>query len=469
MSAPERTGLRRYPTGVPPLDEMLGGGLPAYAVVILAGEPGTGKTILSQQILFAGAAEGRRGLYVTTLSESPLKIARYQSEFAFFDPDKFGDAVVYMDIGEIIRREDPSHAVEAVADTLREHQPELVVVDSFKAIHDLAPSLREMRTFAYDLAVELAAIQATTLLVGEYEQADIGRMPEFAVADGIIWLTLERSKAVAQRFLRILKMRGVDIPTGAFGFDISRDGVSVFAVPPLAPSPVAAGFTPTGVSGLDEVMRGGIPTGTSLLVSGEAGTGKTTLGLQFVFRAAAEPGERGAYFSYEQPPEQLIASARTFGWDVRPLVERGQLTFHHTPLPRVNADREIIRIRDMVARTGATRVVVDSLTMLMHGIDEPDVVRRHVYNLVTILGAAGCTALINTDPPAGSGLISRFGVEESLVDGVLVLRMVKDRQERKRYAEIYKLRGANHASGDSLMRIGADGIRVFPRAEEATR
>jgi len=471
VSHSRKPGLRRVPTGVAPLDEMLGGGLPAYSVVVLAGEPGTGKTILSQQMLFANALAGRKGLYFTTVSESPIKVARYQSEFTLFDPEKFGESVIYVDLGEIIRRHQLSTAVEMIAETLRQHQPAMVVIDSFKAIHDLAPSPKEMRTFTYDLAVELSAVQATTILVGEYTANQMGEAPEFAVADGIIWMTLRRSELGASRYLEIVKMRGVAQPIIPFSFDIGRDGVTIHALLSTpdceAPQPSAQGGTvATGVAGLDELLRGGIPSGAPVLVSGESGTGKTTLGMQYVHHGAAVLGEVCLYFSYEEQPPQLVAIAKKFGWDLPPLIASGLLQIHHTPLSRVNLDAENLHVQQLLGRTGAKRVFIDSLTMMGHSILQSEALRSHVFSLTGVLRASGATALVTTDPPAGSGLISRFGVEESIVDGVIVLRNVKLARERKRQIEVYKMRGVAHATGDHLMRITSQGMQVFPRSEE---
>ncbi|MBI5531703.1 MAG: AAA family ATPase [Deltaproteobacteria bacterium] len=471
MSRTRKPGLRRFATGVAPLDQLLGGGLPAYSVVILAGEPGTGKTILSQQMLFANAAQGRKGMYFTTVSESPIKVARYQSEFSFFDPDKFGESVVYTDLGEIIRRHQLGNAVEMIAESLRQHQPALVVIDSFRAIHDLSPSPKEMRTFSYDLAVELSAIQTTTILIGEYTTDEIGTAPEFAVADGIIWMTLHRTDPGGSRSLQILKMRGAAPPITPFSFDISRDGLTIHA---LIAKPGSDELPPTGqrepaqtgVSGLDELLRGGIPSGAPVLISGEAGTGKSTLGMQFLHHGAAALGEVGLYFSYEEQPPQLIANARKFGWDLVPLIQQSLVQIHHTPLSHVNLDAENLRVQDLLAKTGAKRVFIDSLTMMGHAILKPEALRSHVFSLTRVLRASGATALVTTDPPAGSGLISRFGVEESILDGVILLRNVKVARDRKRQIEVYKMRGVAHATGEHLMRITSKGMQVFPRCEE---
>lgn len=461
-------GLKRFPTGISALDAMLGGGLPTYALVVVAGEPGTGKTILTQQMLFANAAAGRRGLYLTTLSESPIKAARYQSEFTFFEPERFGEEVVYMDIGEVIRRESLSRGVELIAEQLRKTQPSLVVVDSFKAIHDLAPSPRDMRTFVYDLAVELSAVQTTTALVGEYELEDVAQKPEFAVADGILWLSLDYAPGgTSRRHLRIVKMRGVSHPAEPSSFEIGASGINLFGLPQVAPEPSAAAasaVTPTGVPGLDELMRGGVPGSGPLLVSGEAGAGKTTLGLQFLHHGA-RLGERGIFFSYEESPEQLASDARGFGFDFGSYLKKGLIEIQYTPLPRLNIEEQIHLIQDRLSATGAKRAVVDSLTMLFHSIESADVARRQVYCITTLFKNARCAAMLDTDPPAGSGLISRFGVEESIIDGVLVLKLVREGRERRRYLEVYKMRGVNHAGGDNPMKITSRGMVVYPRME----
>lgn len=469
-SAASRRGSENlFTTGIAPLDAMLGGGIPPYSVVIIAGEPGTGKTILSQQILFANAGPERKVAYLTTLSEPPIKAARYQSMFDFFDPSKFGESVLYIDIGQIIRREGLGRAADAIADLLREQQPYLVVIDSFKAVHDLAASPVEMRTFIYDLAIELSAMQATTLLVGEYSSEDLARMPEFAVADGIIWLYTQIRDDQQQRYLRILKMRGVDHDTGAYNFDIRKNGINLFAIRWVAPPDqtyVRGEPVRTGLPELDTLLRGGIPRGSPMLLTGEAGTGKSTLSMQYLYYGAVDYDEKGIYFTYEETPAQIEANGAGFGWDLADLVRRGMLRIAYTPLPQVNPDEELLRMDEAIRKLGAQRATIDSLTMLAQRIGDPNEIRRFVYQLAAMLKSNGCTTLIVTDPPVGSAQISRFGVEESIIDGVMVLKMVRERKSRQRYLEVYKMRGVNHSSGDHLMKITSQGIKLFPRAEE---
>ncbi|GAC1450835.1 MAG: hypothetical protein PVSMB4_10080 [Ktedonobacterales bacterium] len=464
---------RRLSTGIAPLDQILRGGLPPYAVVCVAGLPGSGKTTLAQQILFANAHAGNTGVYLTTFSESPMKAARYQSGFSFFDASQFGESVTYMDIGQTIRKEGLTAALEVIVDALRELQPTLVVVDSFKAIHDLAPSVQEMRTFIYDLAIELSAMQATTLLVGEYTEDDIAHLPELAIADGIFWLYSELRNDQQLRFFRVLKMRGVNYMTGAYNFTIGKDGLEIFTLDEMKVDPdiLRGEPIPTGLPTLDALLRGGIPRGTPALLTGAAGTGKSTLGLQYLYHGAVDHREPGMYISYEETPEQIVANAARFGWDLRPLIEQGLLRIEYTPLTEANPNEQAQRIQARLQEMGARRAVIDSLTMLLQQFERADVMRQFVYRLVSIFRNAGCTALLISDPPIGGTAISRFGVEESIIDGVIILRIVTgaEARMRQRTLEIYKMRGVAHAMGEHTMTITARGLQIFPRIEEMIR
>jgi circadian clock protein KaiC len=148
-----------FSTGIPNLDELLGGGLPANTLNIIAGEPGTGKTILAQQALFHYVRRnpGARVLYLTTLSEPAMKVIRYLQGFTFYDPEAFGTGVVYRDVGSFLREHPPAALLEEVVRLVEDVQPAVLCVDSFKAIRDLMPSQEEFRRFCYDLSVRLAS------------------------------------------------------------------------------------------------------------------------------------------------------------------------------------------------------------------------------------------------------------------------------------------------------------------------
>jgi circadian clock protein KaiC len=212
------------------LDAILGGGIPIRSVVVVAGEPGSGKTVFALQLLFHHARRGKRCLYFTTLSEPALKLIRYTQQFSFFDQGLVDDKVIFADLGSTLRGSGVEAALAAVIERVERDEPDLVVIDSFKVIHDLVGDPSRDRALVYDLAVEMAAWGATTLLVGEYTREDVTRLPEFAVADGIIRLGSERQELTAVRTIEILKLRGADYVTGRHFFEMGADGISFYPV-----------------------------------------------------------------------------------------------------------------------------------------------------------------------------------------------------------------------------------------------
>src|SRR5438105_14845223 len=165
--------LVRLGTGSAALDAILGGGIPAASVTVVAGEPGSGKTVFTLQALFHHARQGKKCLYFTTLSEPPLKVMRYMQLFSFFDARLIEDRVVFADLGSVLRSGGVDQALAHMIHRVESEEPDFVAVDSFKAILDLLPIVADRRAFVYDLSVSMASWGATTLLVGEYTSGDI--------------------------------------------------------------------------------------------------------------------------------------------------------------------------------------------------------------------------------------------------------------------------------------------------------
>ena len=173
--------LGRLTTGSAAFDLILGGGLPLRSVNVIAGAPGTGKTLFSLQMLFALARQGKKALYFTTLSEPSLKLLQYMQQFSFFDESLLQRRIVFADLGAVIRKGADATLTE-ISSRVEREEANVVVIDSFKAVRDILGDAVVLRTFVYDLAVHLSSWGATSLLVGEYGKAEVTRYPEFAIA-----------------------------------------------------------------------------------------------------------------------------------------------------------------------------------------------------------------------------------------------------------------------------------------------
>ena len=285
------TGDDRVTTGVKGLDEVLAGGIPAGSTCFVTGLPGTGKTVLTQQIAWANASRGEPVLYLSTLSEPTVKSLRYARDFHFFNGDLVDTGVVYREIGHVLRKSGAAAALVEINRLVKDHRPAIVVIDSFKVIRELFDDAISFRSFVIELAVNLSLRSITSLLVGEYTDEDIRAQPEFAIADGIIYLHGTEEGLRQERRLRLMKMRGTELFGGDHVFEITSNGIVLY--PRMRPTVVGEYRRPSrrivsAVEGLDEMLGGGVFDSTSVLIYGSAGSGKTLTALSFLVGEARQ-------------------------------------------------------------------------------------------------------------------------------------------------------------------------------------
>lgn len=458
--------LPRLTTGVRNLDDLFFGGVPTGSVTVVGGAPGSGKTILTQQICFHNASAKRRVLYFSTLSEPTAKTLRYLSQFSFFDPTKLDDGgVQFIDLGIILRQEGLEQASSLIMARVKKQRPAIVVIDSFKAFDDLSKSREELRKFGYELAVNLMAWETTTFLLGEYAPHDFQTNPLFSIVDALVMVSQREQSGEQQRFIQTIKMRGTEHSRDEHSFVITRNGAEVFA-PRVAIQREDRAPAPdrlkTGISKFDELLGEGIPRGSSLLVAGVAGTGKTILLLEFVYRGALA-GEKGIVFTFEETEERLRASARGLGWKLDREIDRGMVQIIFIPQPEIMVEKHLLMMAERVAVFGARRVAVDSVSVFLHKVKDPQISREKTFQLASVIQNTQAVGLFATDIPYGSSKISRFGVEETVVDGVVILSATEQGLERQRYIEVYKLRNTAHLKGRHNLMIGEGGLTIFPR------
>ena len=455
----------RETTGNAQLDDVLGGGFPANSINIVMGQPGTGKTILAEQLLFHNASvedDGRPLLYITTLSEPMTKVVSYVQRFTFFDPSKLGEQIVYEDLGLQLAQEGPAVLGPWIRDAIKTLSPRVIVIDSFRAIHDLATSSAEMRRLISDLASTFSAYETTVFLLGEYTRADIDRYPEFAVADSIIELARQPLSARDERFLRVLKLRGSGYREGQHAFRITPHGIDLYPrlISPEIPESyaIANERVPSGVEGLDEMVDGGLWRGSTTLVVGPTGAGKTTLALQFALEGVRRE-EPTLFVNFQENPVQLRRAMTALGF---PLGEDGTGNLHlrYASPVELQIDSIIGDIFDLIATRGIRRVVIDAVGDLATAANDPQRLHDYLYSLVQHFVVKGVTSLLTFE--SGDGVTGSGALEQRfsyISDNVFKLDRGGE-TETLRTFRIVKTRNSAHDNRVRKLEIGRKGGRI---------
>jgi circadian clock protein KaiC len=461
--------LQRLSTGSAEFDLILGGGLPVRSLNVIAGEPGSGKTLFALQALFSLARAGKKCVYFSTLSEPSLKLIQYMQQFSFFDEEMIGRELVFVDLGSAVRARDSDLALETIVSRVEQEEPVLVVIDSFKAMRDVLADAPSARTFVYDLAVHMASWGASTLFVGEYTDEEIAQFAEFAIADGILRFSTKREALTAVRMVEVLKLRGSESIPGRHFFEIGPSGPTFFPrvrapetyenEPAQRGNPVSERVS-TGTPHLDEMFGGGLPRASTTVLQGASGTGKTILALQFLLEGARN-GEPGIYFTLEETPDQLRDLARGFGWDLAPLEERGLLSFHYFSPVELSTDAFLHRKRALVERLGAKRAVLDSLTSMALGVPSEQRFRELVYAMTKHFRAKGVTLILNMEVAEllGSAQLSGHGISFA-ADNLVQLKYVELDGKLERGLSVLKARGIRHTSDVRRISITDKGFTV---------
>jgi len=465
-----KVSIRRLETGVPGLDNLLGGGLPEFSFNLIAGTPGSGKTTLAHQIMFSLAQPDNRALFFTVLGEPALKMLRYQQQFPFFDIDKVNDSIRFVNLSADLLDGDFDRVLARIADEVKDYAPSLVFVDSFRSVAQSAQSKEHgasgLQRFVQQLGMQMTSWQATTFLIGEYLLPEAEASPVFTVADGILWLSQNLHRNSMVRKMQVVKMRGQAQAPGLHTFRISDAGIQVFPraiVQPGAAVEAAIKVStgdkraPMGVPGLDGMLGGGgLPVGYSLLVVGPSGSGKTILATEFLAEGVRR-GEPGVIAAFEKSPSQLLNNK------LHALVKAGQVGVIDTRSLDLSIDETLHDLIEMITRMQAKRVVIDSLSgfELALAPEFQEDFRGSLYRMIAELTSLGVTILMTSElEDRYTDLrFSPFG-SAFLADAIIVQRYIEIAGQFKRVLSVVKVRGSEHSKDIRLFDIIDDGIVI---------
>lgn len=455
--------IDRLSSGTDNLDHVLHGGLPTNTIALIVGLPGSGKTILAEQYMYENATSDRPGMYLSTVSEPFDKLVRFGQSLDFFDSHAIGHTVFYDDLGKELSAAGLSGALDEIDRLVKQRRPGLLVIDSFKALTSYANDERGLREFVHTLAGRLSVWPVATLWVGEYAEQELSTAAEFAVADTVISLRTERIAERDVRLLQVLKLRGSGFASGSHTYRISTAGIEVF--PRLADSGSVGDYSlearrvSSGVPLLDEMIGGGYLTGSTTLVAGPTGVGKTVMGMHFI-RAGAVAAEPGIIASMDENPRQLARMAGGFGWS---LEDPGLVTVMYRSPVDLYVDEWVYDLLETIERTGARRVLIDGLTDLEFASTDPARIREYVYSLEQRCSRAGTSVLTTLEVPELFRIdrLSHFGTSR-LADNVLLLEYGRKGFEMKRTVTVLKSRSSSHDPGVREFTITPEGIALGP-------
>ena len=484
-------------TGVPHLDEVLGGGLPVGSLVLVMGLPGSGKTTLASQIAFSAARSGKRVLILTALSESTDKLIDHLRGFSFFDPTLIGEPVQFLSLQQVLG-EGLAATRKLVVDEARRWRADLILLDGFRGMRHVDAEPQAAREFLYDLGTTLGTLGTTLVVTSETDPRDPTFFPETTTADVILGLHYTLLGVRQHREIEVIKARGRAPLPGLHTLSLSADGASVY--PQLeervahdvlgadAQTQGAAPLPPTGAVALplphiertrfdlpelDEMLAGGIPRGTCTLLAGSLGTGKTYLALAYAL-AAVRAGEPTVFLGFRESRAQLAQAAAPFAFGAefaRALEPGGGLLLLDIPPIKLNPDVLGDRLFNELDRTGARRLIIDSIAELERVLlrsGDTGRLEDYLAALLLALRSRHVTSLMlkETDKAVAPTLDFSVDVLSVLAENVLLLQQVPFQGQLHRILSILKLRFSDHDPSLREFEIKSpQGIRMLGRAE----
>jgi circadian clock protein KaiC len=459
-------GPKRHASGIGGLDTILGGGLYRGGIYIVSGPPGIGKTILGNQTCFNHAAAGGRALYVTLLAETHAQMLSYMRGLSFYDHAVVGDKLRYLSAYKVIEEEGLDGLLKLLRTCVREQRCGLLVIDGVMTAESMASSPLAYKKFIHELQTWVGVVGCTVLLLTS-SNSDPGTriLPAHTMVDGILELRAIAEGMRTVRQIAVVKFRGGAFLEGHHAYRITGDGVTVFprlesSTPPQRGVRVDGDTrVATGVAGLDEMVAGGFAPGSTTLLFGSSGSGKTLLGLHFLDEGARR-GEACLYFGFFERPEVLRAKARRLGL----LAGRGKRpvdVLWHPPYEGLIDELAEMLLKKIDER-GVTRLVIDGLVGFKSAADYPPRIGGFFSALRHELTARGVTTLLTEETRelvVREISIPAPGVS-AVFDNIIFVRLVEDHGRLDRLVSIMKTRDSDHDHALRRLRITDAGVRI---------
>jgi circadian clock protein KaiC len=454
----------RHATGVPGLDLVLRGGLPAGSLHAIEGPAGAGKTVLGAQICFHRTAQGGKAVFMTLLAESHGKLANHLRTLDFFNEDALLRSLLLLSGYSDLERSGLAGLRRLVAETIDRHRPDLLVIDGFSSVGHFGATASEITTFVHGLNALVAATRCTALLLSQGDGSEPSA--EHNLVDGLIVLGVDAQALRTGRQLEVKKLRGSGFIEGRHIYRITDAGVTVH--PRLEATDVVRSAVPRerrerhsfGNRALDEMSGGGLLAASTTSILGPSGSGKTILGLQFL-QAGLQRGEACQYFGFNESPERLVAKAEGVGMDLAPHVRSGLLRIFWQPPLELFIDALAQQLLADVAQRGVRRLLLDGVDGFTASAMYPARFGTFFAGLTNALRAGDVTTAVTEELDLFASTVSLPPHRKSaLFENLLLLRYIESNCRFRRLIAILKVRESDYDPAIREFNISSQGIDI---------
>ncbi len=457
--------LERISSGVAGLDTVLQGGFLVGGSYIIAGQPGAGKTTLSNQLCFAHVAAGGRAVYVSLLTETHDRLFLHLDGFNFFTREPIGDQIYYVSGMTSLENDGWRGLLELLRRVVREQRATLLVIDGVTFDTSVDDDL-SLGQFLQRLQTHMATIGCSTFLVTHLSMENTNA-PIYTMTDGIVELVNQRHQLRALREIEIRKLRGSAYLEGRHQMALTDAGVVVYprteqlyAQPAFHPDePIDR--TTWGVAELDRMTDGGLISGSTTMLLGPTGSGKTILSLHFL-AAGAQAGEPSLHFGFYETPSRLRRKATQVGVPLDAAIDAGQLHTLWQPPLDTNIDALAQRLLATVEQHNIRRLFIDGVGGFEQAIDYADRLPRFFTALSQELRARGVTTLVAVELAALFGPTVEISLPDvsALSENLVFLRYVELQSQVYRLLSIIKMRESAYDSAIRKFEITSEGLKI---------
>jgi circadian clock protein KaiC len=458
--------MLRVSTGIQGMDAILGGGLFKAGIYIFAGRPGAGKTVLGNQVAFHHVANQGRALYVTLLSETHDRMLANLRSFSFFREDCIGKSLSYVSGYGPTQKQKLDGLLTFLRQSVRAHGANLLVIDGMVMAESQAPSVFAYKKFIQDLQTWVGTFGCTVMLLASVRDYR-AIQPEHTMVDGIFELRTWHKSARSVREIEVAKFRGSHFLEGRHTYRITTDGISIYpraeAFLELRPPSrhVEPSQSSTGIAGLDQLLCGGLARGSTTLVLGPSGAGKTMLGLQFL-EAGIDAEEPGLYFGFFETPAMIRAKANRIGLRIG---EGSLVSISWYPAAEQFLDQLAHELLETVRRQKVQRIFIDGLRGFVQSAAHPERVPSFFAVLTEELNSQGATTLFSEE--TAELFVRRIAAPipgiSAICQNILFLQQVEIRAELAHLISVLKTRDSDHDPALYHFKITDRGLRVGRR------